>query len=179
MSDIKLDLGCGGYPTKPQNIEPIDDTWTLIDLYVDHPKIVKMDVRKLEYPDNSVTKIYSGHTLEHIPYPEIVYVLKEWYRVLKTGGELILNVPDLEWACQAFLKSYTQNLPTGSSVYPSWEDFMPIFYGLENHDGEFHKSGFTEKSLMSALIDAGFKMNVIIKQFETHDMGCLVSRSRK
>ena len=37
---------------------------------------------------------YSSHLLEHFPYEKVPAVLKEWMRVTKIGGHLILYVPD-------------------------------------------------------------------------------------
>ena len=61
----KLYLGCAKPPVHPQHLQIIDSTWTLIDLYVDDPSVIKMDARHLEYPDNSILKIYTSHLLEH------------------------------------------------------------------------------------------------------------------
>jgi SAM-dependent methyltransferase len=41
--------------------------------------------------DESFNFVYSSHTLEHMPDP--VVALKNWWRVLKPGGYLILYVP--------------------------------------------------------------------------------------
>ncbi len=41
--------------------------------------------------DNSFDFVYSSHTLEHIVDPAIA--LKNWWRVLKPGGTLILYIP--------------------------------------------------------------------------------------
>lgn len=37
---------------------------------------------------------FSSHLLEHIPYEMVPGVLKEWMRVLKVGGHLVLYLPD-------------------------------------------------------------------------------------
>jgi predicted SAM-dependent methyltransferase len=101
---LKLVIGCGPLPIHPYHKQFIDDSWVLIDLYVKHPKIIKMDARKLEYPALSVEEIYSSHLLEHLAKKEILPTLKEWFRVLKKGGRLRLNVPDFNWAVKCFLK---------------------------------------------------------------------------
>jgi len=47
---------------------------------------------KLPYDDESLDYIFSYHTLEHIPNTE--QVLKEWLRVVKRGGYVIIVIPD-------------------------------------------------------------------------------------
>ena len=37
---------------------------------------------------------YSSHLLEHIPYENVPATLKEWCRVVKDGGHVILYLPD-------------------------------------------------------------------------------------
>ena len=77
----KLNLGCGGN---------IKKGWINIDLYSDGPDIVKMDVRKLEYPDGFAEEIWAQMVIEHISWKETDDVLKEWYRVLKKGGRILV-----------------------------------------------------------------------------------------
>jgi len=44
-----------------------------------------------ELKDGQYDFVYSSHTLEHLPDPALA--LKNWYRVLKKGGYLILYIP--------------------------------------------------------------------------------------
>lgn len=170
---LKLVIGCGPLPIHPYHKQFIDDSWVLIDLYVKHPKIIKMDARKLEYPALSVEEIYSSHLLEHLAKKEILPTLKEWFRVLKKGGRLRLNVPDFNWAVKCFLGRKK------SKYFNTKEKILEIFYGSQEHEGEFHKTGFTKKILKEYLVKAGFKKIKICQVYEAHDMGCLLAEARK
>ncbi|MBT3305692.1 MAG: methyltransferase domain-containing protein [Alphaproteobacteria bacterium] len=46
--------------------------------------------------DNSVSFVYSSHTLEHIPQEFCQKILNEMYRVLMPGGALRITVPDFD-----------------------------------------------------------------------------------
>ena len=88
-----LDLGCGFWKLK------VPKTGKDFCLGVDSayhgsaPDVdVNCDVTSLDlFTDESFDYIYSSHTLEDMPYPAAV--LKEWWRVLKPGGNLILYLP--------------------------------------------------------------------------------------
>ena len=46
--------------------------------------------------DGSLDEIYAGHFLEHLTLDEAQSLLRECYRVLKSGGLLGITVPDTE-----------------------------------------------------------------------------------
>ena len=116
-------------------------------------------------------------------------MLTHWRKLLKKGGTVILNVPDLEWACENYLevlkKERSGDEPRVSDHYKSscdWdnlgESFMQIFFGSQVHDGEFHKSGFSIDSLNQIFVDAGFSDIEVEKVYEAHDMGCLIGKAK-
>jgi predicted SAM-dependent methyltransferase len=89
--------------------------WTHVDFY--RPRIrkfwkpapiriqdVETDFRyPLECSDDVADGVYSGHTLEHL-YPNHAYgLLSEIFRILRPGGWLRINVPDLQWAINCYL----------------------------------------------------------------------------
>lgn len=48
-------------------------------------------------PDHSVTALYCSHTLEHqtLAGDKVLNTLKEWFRVIRPGGLLMVSVPDI------------------------------------------------------------------------------------
>lgn len=56
---------------------------------------IKADVRSLPIPDACVDEAVSIHVLEHLYRWEAPAALREWHRVLKPGGLLAIEVPDL------------------------------------------------------------------------------------
>jgi len=60
-------------------------------LYPDRIQFRVEDCTALKMEDESVDRVIATHVLEHMYYPH--RVLKEWYRVLKTGGVLTIVLP--------------------------------------------------------------------------------------
>jgi protein O-GlcNAc transferase len=50
--------------------------------------------------DASVDAVYSAHNIEHVYPHEVPVVLKEFLRVLKPGGFLVVTCPDLQTVAQ-------------------------------------------------------------------------------
>jgi predicted SAM-dependent methyltransferase len=151
---VCLDIGCGANPIAG---------YTGVDLYV------KADIQapmwQLPFGDNSVDKIYSSHALEHVTKAAVVPTLKEWYRVLKVGGTLMLGVPDLEYCCRLWLAHKTND----------W--YMDIIFGNQDHVGEIHMTGFTKEIMLGYLEAAGFstsKFNSVFRESSSHRQRTLV-----
>ena len=89
-----LDLGCGGWPlevkkTRETSCIGVDGGFSEFACGVAD---VIADVANLTmFKDESFDYVYSSHTLEDMHYPEAV--LREWWRLIKPGGNLILYLP--------------------------------------------------------------------------------------
>lgn len=86
-----LDLGCGPNKVWPHAIGVDNYTETQLFGIQMKPDVV-CDVTKLEpFATGSMDFVYSSHVLEHMVDP--LATLKQWWRVLKVGGYLILYLP--------------------------------------------------------------------------------------
>lgn len=84
-----LDLGCGMRTVWPSAIG-MDSGHH----FGPHSTGIRGDVRDLSmFKDESMDGIFSSHTLEHFPRDEVPAVLREWARVLKVGGHMVLYLP--------------------------------------------------------------------------------------
>lgn len=92
--DIKLNIGAGGSDY---------EGFLSVDLY-DKRAHIKMDITKLDFEDNSVSEILASHVFEHLNPYHAVDILKEWLRVLKPGGKLVMEMPDIEGLCKRFVE---------------------------------------------------------------------------
>lgn len=96
-----LDVGCGaGIPTAEfltrKNIEVtgIDISDTMLELArenVPQANFIKMDANELEFSPNTFDGLISVYTLFHIPKKKHPKILRNFYRVLKPGGILMIN----------------------------------------------------------------------------------------
>lgn len=86
MSGKGLDIGYRGDGEENKDTQPVLDSATGIDL--DYPGY---DGLYLPFDDESQDYIFSSHCLEHMSDP--YKVIKEWYRVLKIGGHMVITVP--------------------------------------------------------------------------------------
>jgi predicted SAM-dependent methyltransferase len=129
---LKLDIGSGELFT--------DSRFTTVDLFVEAN--IQATMWDIPLPDGTVDEIYSNNSLEHVSKKEVVPTLREWHRLLKQDGKLLLIVPDLEWACAWWLDHQETD----------WS--MDIIYGHQAHDGEYHRTGFTPKILWNYFVEA-------------------------
>lgn len=93
---VKLHLGCGGTKWKDfinvdlhPAIEGVADSsreGCVADAFA--------DMRNLGLPDGSVDEIFTAHTIEHFVRWEAIDMLKDWHRMLKSGGGLVLETAD-------------------------------------------------------------------------------------
>ena len=149
---MKLDIGSGGKSPGFISVDP----------YCDDAD-VQAFMWDLPYDDNSVDMIYSSHALEHIEKRAVLPTLKEWRRVLTPGGTIRLLIPDLEWCCTHYLECLKNE--TLDNPIIGWD--LDIIFGNQNHDGEFHKTGFTERSIKWYMKQAGLSI-VQFNRISTH-----------
>lgn len=100
---------------------------------------VLADVNKLElFANESFDYVYSSHTLEDMPYPAAT--LKEWWRILKPGGNLILYLP--------MTKSVAKTLGR-----EDWENFYPN--KGENGANPHHQHDYSPAEIQQFVSECG------------------------
>jgi SAM-dependent methyltransferase len=158
-----LHVGCG--PKDKSQIKGFNnDSW----------KEIRFDIDKNVNPDiegtltdmslvetGSVDAVYSSHNIEHIYPHEVRIALKEFYRVLKDDGIVVITCPDLQSVCEAVVKDKLleplYETPAGDKISPidilfGWR--IPIAQGNEYMA---HKGGFTYSALNASFFEVGFK----------------------
>ena len=132
----KLNLGCG---------DVMLEGYINCDLYYEQADI-NCDVKKLPFEDNTIDEIYASHLIEHFHFHEAFDVLREWKRVLKDGGSIVIETPDFLGCCKRFV-----NADERGRI-----DMYSFFFAKPWMAGETHKFLYTEGQLMWALNQVGF-----------------------
>lgn len=147
---VKLNLGCG---------DKILPGYVNVDVAASRNNLapdVLCDLHRLSpFADNSADEILSVHVVEHFWRWEVEEILKEWVRVLKPGGKMILECPNLISACQEFLKNPDEAAGPGQEGQRS----MWVFYGDPKWKDPLmvHRWGYTPKSLAVVMWQAGLR----------------------
>ncbi len=132
---IRLNLGAGRRPL---------EGYIGVDI-AGEPDVLA-DVRALPYEDGSVDEVIAIHLLEHLYRWEAPAALAEWARVLKPGGRLVLELPDVVKCCEQVLAGAKDRLGVWG-LYGSPEYADPLMC---------HRWGWRSDELAAELRTAGF-----------------------
>lgn len=142
--DIRLNLGSGG-------IE--HEGYLSVDKYDGRAHIL-MDITKLEFEDGTVSELLASHVFEHLNPYHALDILKDWHRTLKPGGKLIMEMPDLERICKAFVEASTgERYGLVNAIYGS---VNTTGVGGDDNITSPHLFGWWPQSLWDHLTNAGF-----------------------
>jgi SAM-dependent methyltransferase len=141
---VRLNLGCGdkillGYV----NVD-------VVAARAGRQPDVVCDLRNLTcFEGDSADEMMAIHVVEHFWRWEIEAVLREWVRVLKPGGRMVIEVPNLLSACEALLAHPEQ----GAREDQAGQRTMWVFYGDPSWQDPLmvHRWGYTPQSLISLL----------------------------
>ena len=111
-----------------------------------------------QFADASIDEIYASHVLEHLGYlEELPRALAEFRRVLKTGGNAKISVPDFDTLCRLFVEP---GLKLDDRIL-----VMRMAFGGQTDPFDFHYVGLSEDILLSLLKDAGFSRSQRVEEF--------------
>lgn len=80
------------------------DGWTIVDIIPTADVVLDISKDKLPFENNTISAIYTSHTLEHISGSRLPFVLSEFYRCLRDNGKIRIVVPDADKIIQAYFK---------------------------------------------------------------------------
>lgn len=167
---VRLNLGCG---------DKILEGYINVDFAQsrkgNRPDVIA-DLRALQFNHNYADEILSVHVIEHFYRWEAEELLKHWKDILKPGGRLILECPNILTAARMLMQE-PDRAARGEGkegklamwpLYgdPTWQD--PLMC---------HRWGYTPATLMDLLKSSGFK-NIrqepaLFKQKDPRDMRVL------
>lgn len=122
-----------------------------IDALEDAPGVdIVADVSKtLPLEDGCAEVVYASHLLEHFPHGQTLELLRDWRRVLRPGGQLMVAVPNLYVIADMLTNRR-------GWFTPPHEPWVGAIYGGQKDAYDFHKTGFTAPWLAYLLDQAGF-----------------------
>ena len=107
--------------------------------------------------DGVASELHSYHFLEHVYAWEAPALVREWARLLKPAGLLVLELPDLRKACENVLQGRNDQM----TMWP--------LYGDPSHRSVWmcHRWGYTPETVTQLLHDNGFR-DIRVLQPQTH-----------
>lgn len=124
---------------------------------------VECDIRTLPFDDGYADTAWAIHVVEHIQRWETLDLLKEWHRVLKDGGLMVVEVPCLDRVIKQFVDAFNSREPVNPQT-TMWRLYGDPAYKDEHM---VHKWCFSANELMQLMADAGYS-NIVAGNPEYH-----------
>lgn len=143
---MKLNLGCGHKLLDGFVNVDLADNWAR-----KQPDVVADVTQRLPFDDGAADEVHAYHVLEHVWRWQTEATLKEWLRVLKPGGLLVLELPCLEKVMAYMLSCMQADRPMDHrmSLWAMYGD--PGYQSIEMS----HKWLFSKGELKELLRDQG------------------------
>lgn len=145
---IKINVGAGD-----QKIPG----FTSVDLY-DKAADIQADICELPFDSEAVDEIVAYQVIEHVHYAKSQQMFDEMFRVLRPGGKVIVETPNIDVVCRNILEEgltdkWIYNLvgeyyrPHDKNRYDDWE----------HHAGSIHRNPWNFERLREVAMKAGFR----------------------
>lgn len=102
------------------------------------PVDVVCDALSVQLPDGFADQVFSSEAIEHISWRKTGDAIREWARLLKPGGTLIVEAPDFEAACNQLLSTGTLECDLA---------MQQIFFAEQGNPYDIHYAGLTHRTL--------------------------------
>jgi len=171
---VRLNLGCG---------DKILEGYINVDFAESRkgnkPDVIA-DLRELDFSEGYADEIMAIHVIEHFYLWEAEEMLKHWLTILKPGGELILECPNILTAAKRLVEN--PELAAKAEGKDGQIAMWPLFGDPSWRDPLMcHKWGYTPLTLVELLKKCGYEdvrqEKAMFKQKEPRDMRIVGARS--
>lgn len=180
-----LHVGCGN-KRKNSTTRAFDNPqWQEVRLDIDpkmKPDVLCSITHMPDVQDSSVDAIFSSHNLEHLHAHEVPAALREFIRVLKPDGFMVLTCPDMQAIAALIAEDKLMQVAYTSAAGPITP--LGMVYGLQKAlaGGDMHmahRCGFTQKVLVATLQGCGFTAVASIRRPNQFDLWAQSSKSSR
>lgn len=173
-----LHIGCGS----ARGVSSFDpDEWREVRVDIDpgvEPDVLCSMTDMTMIDSESAEVVFSQHAIEHLRPDEVVATLKEFKRVLKPDGVVMLTCPDLQVVCEEILAGRMFE-----TLYESESGPIAPVDMLFGHRGQLqagnshmaHKMGFTKRTLEEVLRMLGFNSVVTLQDSKRYELWAFAS----
>lgn len=138
---MRINVGCGGRVLKG---------YTGVDIVKRPGADIIAPADKIPLPDGSCEEVLAVHLVEHVHRWEAEGLLREWFRLLKPGGLLALEMPDLIKCCYNIVNDVKGKHPDQLGLWGIFgDDRLKDPYMA-------HKTGWTFSTLAPLVVKVGF-----------------------
>lgn len=178
-----LHVGCGLKKKKQTTQTFAQGDWQEVRLDIDpaaQPDIVGTMLDMSAVASESVDAVFSSHNIEHLYPHEVPLALKEFLRVLRPEGFVVITCPDLRSVARLIVDDQLTEAAYTSPAGPIAP--LDILYGHRPHlaVGNLymaHRCGFTLKVLIATLQAAGFASVAGIQRASFFDLWAVGTKS--
>ena len=171
-----LHVGCGRLRKADTTRGFNTAAWRELRLDIDpsvKPDIIGTMTDMSAVADKSVDAIFSSHNIEHL-YPfEVPVALREFRRVLKPDGFVVLTCPDLQSVAELIVADKLLETAYVSPLGPISAIDMVYGHRRALADGNLymaHRCGFTLRALIGLLNEMGFAHVAAMRRPSAYDL---------
>lgn len=177
-----LHVGCGN-ARKSQTVKGfMSDEWHEIRLDSNPdvaPDVVASMTSMPMIPDGAVKAVFSSHNIEHLLWHQIQEALAEFHRVTDDTGFLVITCPDLQSIARLVMDDKLLDVAYVSPAGPVTP--FDMMYGMRSMlaGPEYfmaHRSGFTLKTLLASVQQAGFSSCLGVRREGVFDLWAFASK---
>ena len=121
---------------------------------------LKADATHLPIASNSINRILTVNFINHVRFQDFIPMMKDWQRILKPDGELIIDVDDVV--------GMSQNVVNSRSI-PELEKALRYLHCHSKTQFDSHLWGYTAEYLKYLLEPLGFNYAWRNDEFIHHD----------